>query len=233
MKIIADENIPFAVECFGSVGEVEVVSGREMTADVVRDADCLLVRSITRVDLDLLAGSKVRFVATATIGAEHVDIGFLENQNIGFASAPGSNANSVGEYGVAAMMEIGRKHNIELSVKSIGIVGVGNVGRRVAKKADALGMEVYLNDPPLQKQSGDAKYLSIEKLFGCDFLTIHTPLTFESADKTYHLADEGFFKSLKAGCVFLNTSRGAVVDTGALKRAIKIGKLKAAGLDFW
>ena len=215
------------------MGDVTVVSGREMTASVVSDADCLLVRSVTAVNSDLLAGSRVRFVGTATIGFEHIDVDFLAKQNIAFASAPGSNANSVAEYVVAAMLEAAEKHNFQLDGKSIGIVGVGNVGSRVEKKAKALGMKVYLNDPPLQRESGDAKYLPIEKLYGCDFVTFHTPLSFEGIDETFHLADEGFFKSLKNGVIFLNTSRGGVVDTAALKGAIRSGKVKAAVLDVW
>ncbi|MHC4620963.1 MAG: 4-phosphoerythronate dehydrogenase, partial [Planctomycetota bacterium] len=179
------------------------------------------------------AGSKVRFVGTATIGFEHVDVDYLSESNIGFASAPGSNANSVAEYIVAALLSVGQKKGIEIEGKSIGIVGVGNVGSRVEKKARALGMEVYLNDPPLQRQTGDPEYLPIEELYGCDFMSLHTPLTFEGIDRTFHLVDEKFFGVLKPGCVFLNTARGAVTDTGALKAAIQSGKLGGAVLDVW
>ena len=233
MKIIADANIPSVDGCFSSIGEVEVVPGRQISRSVVADADCLLVRSITRVDSDLLAGSSVRFVGTATIGFDHIDVEYLERNNIGFASAPGSNANSAADYVIAALLEIGHNHNITLEGKSIGIIGVGNVGSRVAKKCIALGMKVKLNDPPLQRQTGDAKYLPLEELFDCDFITLHTPLTFEGIDKTFHLADERFFKSLKAGSVFINTSRGSVVETNALKTAISSGKIKAVALDVW
>jgi erythronate-4-phosphate dehydrogenase len=233
VKIVADANIPFVSECFSSIGDVTVVSGREMTASTVADADCLLVRSVTRVDCQLLAESRVCFVGTATIGFEHIDVDFLAKQNIGFSSAPGSNANSVAEYVVAAILEAAKKHKFQLEGKSIGIVGVGNVGSRVEQKAKALGMKVYLNDPPLQRESGDAKYLPIEKLYGCDIVTLHTPLSFEGIDKTFHLADERFFKSLKGGGIFLNTSRGGVVDTAALKGAIRSGRVKSAVLDVW
>ena len=233
VKIIADANIPFVKDCFSSIGEVEVVGGREMTPGVIGDADVLVVRSVTRVDSDLLADSGVRFVGTATIGFEHIDIEYLARNNIGFASAPGSNANSVAEYVVAAMLNVAQRHKFQLEGKSIGIVGVGNVGSRVEKKARALGMKVYLNDPPLQRETGDTKYLPLEELFGCDFITLHTPLTFEGIDKTFHLADEKFFKLLKAGCIFFNTSRGRVVDTGALKAAKESGRIKAIVLDVW
>ncbi len=233
MKIVADANIPFVNDCFSSIGEVEVVPGREIMSKIIADADVLLVRSITRVDSDLLAGSSVRFVGTATIGFDHVDTKFLLNNNIGFASASGSNANSAAEYVVAALLSVARKHKMQLEGKSIGIVGVGNVGSKVEKKVKALGMVPVLNDPPLQRQTGDAKYLPLEDLFACDFITLHTPLTFEGTDKTFHLVDEKFFKSLKPGCIFINTSRGAVVDTTALKETIKSGKLGAVVLDVW
>ena len=233
MKIVADENIPFVSECFSSIGQVSLVSGRQITSEVICDADILLVRSITKVDSALLAGSKIRFAGTATIGLEHIDVEYLAEKNIAFASAPGSNANSVAEYVVAALLSVSRKHKIELQDSSIGIVGVGNVGSKVAQKTKALGMKVCLNDPPLQRKTGDVKYLPIEKVFDCDFLSLHTPLTFEGVDKTFHLAGKEFFKSLKSGCVFINTSRGGVVDTNALKTSIASQKLKAAIIDVW
>jgi erythronate-4-phosphate dehydrogenase len=233
MKIIADENIPFVAECFSSIGDVETVSGRDMTPNVVADADALIVRSITRVNVDLLDGSKVRFVGTATIGFDHIDVQYLSQNNIGFASAPGSNANSAAEYIIAALLNIANKYNIKLEGKSMGIIGVGNVGGRVAKKCEALGMKTCLNDPPLQRQTGDSKYVPIEELFDCDFITLHTPLTFEGEDKTFHLADENFFKSLKKGCIFFNASRGGVVDSSALKAAIGVERLQATVLDVW
>ncbi len=223
MNIVADANIPFAGECFSSLGPVTVVPGREITPGAIRDAQILLVRSITRVDSKLLDGSSIRFVGTSTIGFDHVDVDYLVERDIGFASAPGSNANSVAEYIVAGLLEVAEKNNIKLQGKSIGVAGVGNVGGRVAKKCAALGMDVRLNDPPLARESGDEKYLPLKDLFDCDFISLHTPLTFEGIDKTFHLADEKFFKSLKNGCVFINTSRGGMVETGALKSAIKSG----------
>ncbi|UCE99756.1 MAG: 4-phosphoerythronate dehydrogenase, partial [Planctomycetota bacterium] len=233
MKIVADANIPSVKDCFSSIGEVKVVSGRKISLSLIAEAECLLVRSITQVNSDLLTGSRVRFVGTATIGFDHIDVDYLKKNNIGFASAPGSNANSAAEYVIAALLEIGQKHNITLEGKSIGVIGVGNVGSRVAQKTESLGMRAYLNDPPLQRQTGDAKYLPLEELYDCDFITLHTPLTFGGIDKTFHLADEKFFKSLKTGCVFINTSRGGVVDTNTLKETIRSNKLKATALDVW
>lgn len=233
MKIVADVNIPFVQECFSSIADVHTIGGRDMTSEVVADADALLVRSITRVDERLLADSKVKFVGTATIGFDHVDREYLHQRNIGFASAPGSNANSAAEYIITALLEIARRREIKLEGKSIGVIGVGNVGGRVASKCEALGMHVRRNDPPLQRRTGDPKYAPIEALYGCDFITIHTPLTREGEDKTYHLADERFFSWLREGAIFLNASRGAVVDSRALASAIAAKRLNAVVLDVW
>jgi len=233
MKIVADANIPFVKECFSSIGDVATCPGRQIRPEPVKDADVLLVRSITAVNRELLADSAVRFVATATIGFEHIDRQYLRRHNIGFASAPGSNANSVAEYVAAALLSLGAKYKFQLQGKSIGIVGVGNVGSRVVKKCAALGMTVRLNDPPLQRQTGDMKYLPLKQLFDCDFITLHTPLTFEGVDRTFHLADEKFFNALKKGCFFINTSRGAVCDTADLKVAMDSGRLGGVALDVW
>ncbi len=233
MRIIADANIPFVRECFSSVGEVEIAGGRDITPEILAGADALLVRSITPVNEALLSGSEVRFVGTATIGFDHVDCHYLEDNGVGFASAPGSNANSAAEYIIAALLEVGRRQQVLLEGQSIGVIGVGNVGGRVAAKCEALGMRVLRNDPPLQRQTGDSKYVPIEALYDCDFITIHTPLTHKGVDKTFHLADERFFSALRQGAVFLNAARGAVVDSEALKRAIRAERLRAVVLDVW
>ncbi|MHC5060859.1 MAG: 4-phosphoerythronate dehydrogenase [Planctomycetota bacterium] len=233
MKVIADANIPFVEECFSSFGDVTAVSAGEITSRILSDADILLVRSVTKVDKALLERSGVKFIASATSGFEHIDTDYLRSRRIGFAYAPGSNANSVAEYVICALLAVAKKHKFELEQKSIGIIGVGHVGSKVAAKTGALGMKVLLNDPPLQRRTHDPKYLTLDKLYDCDFVTVHTPLTFEGIDKTFHLADEAFFNSLKEGSFFINTARGAVADTGALKAAIKSHKLAGAVLDVW
>jgi erythronate-4-phosphate dehydrogenase len=233
MKIVADQNIPFVENCFAHLGKVELFPGRKITPDAVADADALMVRSVTKVNESLLAQSKVRFVATATIGVEHVDLDCLARRGIGFASAPGSNANSVAEFIVAALLALGKKYKFTLADKSIGIVGVGNVGSRVAVKCAALGMKTVLNDPPLSRKTGNPKYRPLDEVYGCDFVTFHTPLTKDGTDKTYHLADSAFFGKLKKGAFFFNTSRGSVMETNALKQAMAEKKLAGVVLDVW
>jgi erythronate-4-phosphate dehydrogenase len=233
MKIIADMNIPFVEDCFKSIGDVTLVGGRDITAAMVKDADILLVRSITKVNEALLAGSAVKFVGTATIGTDHIDQPYLEKAGITFSSAPGSNANSVAEYIVASLLELARRYDFVLEGKTIGIIGVGNVGSRVEKKARALGMQVKLNDPPLFRATGDSKYLPIEDLYDCDFITIHTPLTCQGQDKTFHLADDNFLASLKSGVFIFNSSRGAVAGNDAVNKALDQKLIAGAVLDVW
>jgi erythronate-4-phosphate dehydrogenase len=233
MKIVADANIPFVEECFSSLGDVTAMAAGEIDARAVSDAEILLVRSVTKVGEALLEESSVKFVASTTSGFEHVDTDFLASRQIGFAYAPGSNANSVAEYVICALLAVGKKHKFQLEGKSIGIIGAGHIGSKVAVKTSALGMEVLINDPPLGRESNDPKYLRLGELCGCDFVTMHTPLTFDGIDKTFHLADEAFFGSLKDGAFFINTARGGVADTGALKAAIKSHKLAGAVLDVW
>lgn len=233
VKIIADENIAFAAEAFGTLGEVKLIAGREATPETFRDCELFFCRSITKVNAEMLGASPVRYVATATIGTDHVDLGWLAERGIGFASAPGSNANSVAEYVVAALLVLAQRGGYELEGKSIGVVGVGNVGSRVVAKCEALGMRVRQNDPPLARQTGEARFRPLDELLGCDFLTFHTPLTREGPDPTFHLADEALLKRLGLEAVVLNTSRGAVVDGEALKLMLSEKWLGGAVLDVW
>jgi erythronate-4-phosphate dehydrogenase len=233
MKILVDENIPYGREAFASLGEVTTMAGRAMDVSAVAAADLLMVRSITKVNASLLDGSKVRFVATATIGEDHIDKAYLAERGIGFSSAPGCNANSVGQYITSALMALSDRFELDLSGMSLGIVGVGNVGKRVLAKASALGLTCVLNDPPLARETGDAKYRPLDEVFGCDIVTLHVPLTKEGEDATYHLADETFIRSLTPGAILLNSSRGPVADGEAVKRALDDGHLRACVLDVW
>ncbi len=233
LKIIADENMPYAREAFGRLGEVELIHGRAIERERLEGASLLFVRSITKIDARLLAGTGVRFVGTATAGTDHVDEPWLASQGIRFASAPGSNANSVAEYMAAAWLHLAAKNGFELRGKSVGIVGVGQVGSRVEAKARALGMIPLLNDPPKARESGEAKYLPLQALLNCNIVTCHTPLTHGGLDPTYHLIGGSFFERLKPGAIFCNAGRGEVVETEALERAIDSGRLGGVILDVW
>ncbi len=233
MNILADENIPYVRDAFGPLGNVTTISGRVIDRAAVSDAHLLLVRSITRVNRELLDGSAVRFVATATIGEDHIDKAYLAESGIGFSSAPGSNANSVGQYITGALLALAERFELDLEKMKLGIVGVGHVGSIVEKRATALGLTCVLNDPPLARVTGDAKYRPIEEIFDCDIVTLHVPLTKSGEDATYHLADDAFIRNLKPGAILMNSSRGAVADGVAISRALDDGHLRACVLDVW
>lgn len=233
IRFVADSNIPFAKEAFSQLGEVEVLESNLFSAERLRDCDVLLCRSTRRIDRALLDGTAVRFVATATIGFDHVDMDYLKERGIGFANAPGSNANSVSEYVTAALLVLAGEMGKRLEGMSIGVVGVGHVGTLVVEKARALGMKVIQNDPPLARATGHPRFRPIEELMQADVISLHVPLTKEGADRTWHMADEAFLTAIKPGAIFLNTSRGAVVDSAALHRAIGSGRLTAVVLDVW
>lgn len=232
MKIVADENMPLVELAFGDLGSVVLRSGRSIRNQDLADADALLVRSVTEVNEELLARTPVKFVGTATIGTEHVDQQYLRQSCIEFVSAPGSNANSVAEYVVAALLALAQRSGSRLEGKTIGVVGVGQVGSQVARKAAALDMEVLLNDPPLARLTDGAGYLPLKDLMAVDFLSLHVPLTKSGEDATWHLADGDLLSKLSPGTVLLNTSRGAVVDSAALLAQLKANRLRAV-LDVW
>lgn len=233
MLIIADAKIPDAERAFGLFGDVRVVRTEDMTRETILSADAILVRSETKIGASLLEGTRVRFVGTATIGTDHVDLDYLRAHNIAFASCPGSNANSVAEYVLAALLELAAMRGFALRGRTLGIVGHGNTGSRTAKKAEAMGMRVLLNDPPLARQTGDPKYLSLDALMDADIISLHVPLTMSGEDATYHLFDERRLMAMKRGSTLINTSRGAVVESSALKRAIASGHLLACVADVW
>jgi erythronate-4-phosphate dehydrogenase len=233
VRIVADANIPLLAEAVGPLGEVVALPAERITADMVRQADALLVRSVTKVDKALLAGSRVRFVATATIGFDHIDQAYLASQGIGFAYAPGSNARSVAEYVLAAIFTLAEKDGFRVTDKVLGIVGCGNVGGRLARLAEGLGMRVLRNDPPLARKTGDRKYVPIEALAEADIVTFHVPLERSGPDATYHIISDGRLAALKRGMIVLNSSRGSVADSPALKRGVDGGQIGALVLDVW
>ncbi len=230
MKIVADPNIPFVREAFGSLGEITLVPGRQMTAAAVREAGILLVRSVTPVNAALLEGSQVKFVATATIGFDHIDRKYLAAHDIAFASAAGSNANSVAEYIIAALLELAHRQKFRLRDKTLGVVGVGNVGSKVVRYAEALGMRVLPNDPPRQRREHLPNFVSLDCVLAqADIVTLHVPLTREGPDATLHL----FHRDNLERFILINTSRGAAVDNPALLKAMDGDRLPAVVLDVW
>jgi erythronate-4-phosphate dehydrogenase len=233
VKIVADANIPLLAEAFSPVGEVVALPADRLTPQAVHDADALLVRSVTTVNETLLAGSRVRFVATATIGVDHIDQAYLAAQRIGFASATGSNARSVAEYVIAAMTVLGERGGYDFRSKVLGIIGCGNVGGRLARMAIGLGMKVLVNDPPLARQTHDPRYLPLEAMAEADIVTFHVPLTREGPDATYQMINARLLGMLKPAAVVFNTSRGGVADPAALAAARDSGRLAAMVLDVW
>ncbi|WP_298447645.1 4-phosphoerythronate dehydrogenase PdxB [uncultured Marinobacter sp.] len=234
MLIVADENIPQLEAFFGDIGEIRRVSGRTMSASDVRDADILLVRSVTRVNRELLEGSSVRFVGTATIGTDHIDLSWLEENRIRFSAAPGCNANSVVEYVLSVLsLYAERKVLNDWSQLTVGIVGAGNVGSELAEKLDRLGFSVKLCDPPRAEREGDLAFVSLDEVLACDVVTLHTPLTRDSAHPTLHLIGKRELDSLTSEQLLINTGRGEVIDGAALHERLSQANAPLVALDVW
>jgi len=230
--IVADENIPLVKDVFSSMGTVHLLPGRRIShADIV-DADILLVRSVTRVDRALLEGTKVSFVATATIGTDHIDLPYLHKQNIDFAHAPGSNAESVAQYITAALIYLTRHFAWNSQRLTVGVIGVGNIGSKVYRNIQTLGMRPLLCDPPLMRSTGDSVFRPLQEVLDeADVLTFHVPLITEGDDRTYHLVDEQFLSRVKKGVVIINTSRGKVLDEKTVLH--HAGTIGGMVLDVW
>lgn len=232
LKIVVDENIAFADKAFNQIGDVTLISGREITNSVLKNADVLIIRSITKIDEQLLKNTPIKFVGTATIGTDHIDLDYLKKNNIAFADAKGCNAYSVAEYTVAALLNLSLRLKFKLDEKSIGIVGVGNVGSKVADFTRALGMKVLLNDPPLQRDGDSREFVDLDEILKCDIITIHTPLNLKGVDKTYHLFDEEKLNKIRNYSILINTSRGRVINNSALLESIEDKSFNAV-LDVW
>ncbi len=229
MKIVVDDKIPYIREKLAVIAsEVVSLPGARISADDVRDADALIVRTRTRCDEQLLKGSRVQFVATATIGYDHVDVDYLNKTGICWTNCPGCNAGSVAQYVECALLLL--QQNLCLSQSTIGIVGCGHVGSKVKAVAERLGMHVLVCDPPL----GDDSFVSLDVIEKeADVITFHVPLTKEGPHATYHLADQAFFNRLSRVPYIINTSRGEVVDGKALLAALQDGRVRDAVIDVW
>ncbi len=228
MKIVADENIPLVNEFFSRLGDVTRLPGRSLTPDDVRDADALIVRSVTRVNESLLAGSKVKFVGTCTIGVDHLDQAYLEANNIGWSSAPGCNANSVVEYVYAALAYL----NINWLQVTFGIIGCGNVGGLLHKRLKAQGVKVRCYDPNITPAQ-NPDLTSLDEVLSCDVISMHTPLVMDGLHPSFHLLSHKELNQLKPGAVLINAGRGAVIDNQALLEVLQVRTDLRVVLDVW
>ena len=234
MKIVADDKIPFLKGALEPHAEVVYLPANLINTTALTDADALLIRTRTKCTEDLLKGTKVRFVGTATIGFDHIDTQYCEKNNIEWTNAPGCNSSSVQQYIAAVFFKMASEFRFNLRDKTIGIVGVGNVGSRIEKLARIIGMRVMLNDPPRARKEGSTEFHSLGTiLYESDIVTVHVPLNVVGEDNTYHLFNEKSFKKMQKGTWFINSSRGEVTDTCALKETLRSGKLGGAVIDVW
>lgn len=234
MKILVDENMPYARELFSRLGEVRAVPGRPIPTDALTDADALMVRSVTKVNEALLGDKAIKFVGTATAGTDHVDQSWLTQAGIGFSAAPGCNAIAVVEYVFSALLMLAERDGFTLADRTVGIVGVGNVGGRLQKRLEALGIKTLLCDPPRADNGDEGDFRSLDELVAeADVITFHTPLYKEGQYKSLHLADEALIRRLKPGTILINACRGPVVDNAALLKCLEEGQNLSVVLDVW
>ncbi len=238
MKIVADQQIPYAAQAFSEFAKVTICNGREMTAESIQDADVLLVRSVTAVNANLLEGSDVKFVASVTSGLSHIDLGYLQENDIGFAHAQGSNARSVAEYIFSSLFVLADQYDFNFQDKTIGVIGCGEVGSNVVKLLETMGVKIIINDPPLKNACANdidagEKYRDLQELFPADIITLHVPLTKNGSYPTHNLVDKIFLSQLNDDVILLNTARGGVIDEVALKNHLAShGSMKVV-LDVW
>lgn len=236
LKVVVDEAIPYIkgqIEKIAS--QVEYVCGREINADVVHDADVLIIRTRTRCDAQLLEGSRVKFIATATIGIDHIDADYCRAHGIKWSNCPGCNAGGVVQYVQAAMALLELLEGVDLQGMTLGVVGVGHVGSAVAQMASReYGMQLLLCDPPRAENEDPAAFVSYEEVLKrSDVITFHTPLVRDGKYPTYHLFDQDAVDLLERVPILINTSRGEVVHTAALKRAVNEQKVRFPIIDVW
>ena len=234
MKILVDENMPYARELFSRTGHVVAVPGRPVPQAELDDADGLMVRSVTQVNAALLAGKPVKFVGTATAGTDHIDEAYLSEQGIAFSAAPGCNAIAVVEYVFSALLLLAERDGFRLTDRTVGIVGVGNVGSRLQTRLEALGIRTLLCDPPRADRGDAGDFLPLAELVAeADVLTFHTPLFKQGRYQTLHLADDALLRALKPGTILINACRGEVVDNAALLQVLDDRDDLSVVLDVW
>ena len=234
MKIIIDDKIPYIKGALEPFAEVIYLPGNKTTPEVVKDADAIITRTRTICNEKLLAGSSVKFIASATIGFDHIVTQYCDKAGIKWTNAPGCNSKSVEQYIASALVVLAKENDIILSDKTIGIIGVGNVGSKVARIARILGMNVLLNDPPRARVEGSEGFVELHHLLQeSDFISFHVPLNMDGVDKTLHFADEAFFAGTNKKPFIINSCRGEVVSNNALKNAVISGKVSGVVIDCW
>ena len=234
MKIVADDKIPFLKGVLEPFAEVDYIPGNMISGSHLKDADALLVRTRTRCNENLLKDSHVKFIGTATIGYDHIDTAYCEKQGIIWKNAPGCNASSVNQYIASTLVNLALRFGFSLKDRTLGVVGVGNVGRRVVHLAEMLGMCVYLCDPPRVRREGVCGFISLDGIIReCDIITFHVPLNLTGEDKTYHMIDQALLNKVNRGTIIMNTSRGEVADGQALKDALRHANIAGLVLDVW
>jgi erythronate-4-phosphate dehydrogenase len=232
MKIVIDDRIPFIKGVLEPYADVVYLPGVACTS--VHDADALIIRTRTKCGKNTLQGSSVKFIATATIGFDHIDAGWCTANGIAWTNAPGCNSGSVCQYIAASLAVLAERHGFSFGDICLGVVGVGNVGSKVARLGQALGMRVLLNDPPRARKGEDKPFVSLDELVQrSDIISLHVPLNRAGEDNTFHLFDESLLRRLRPDTILINSSRGEVTDNRALKNVLKAQALKAAILDVW
>ncbi|MEE4178678.1 MAG: 4-phosphoerythronate dehydrogenase [Bacteroides sp.] len=234
LKIVADNKIPFLKGALEPVAQVVYLPGAAISQEDLMDADALIVRTRTLCNARLLEGTSVKFIASATIGHDHIDKDYCQRNNITWTNAPGCNAGSVVQYMSSALGHIIRHTDTSFEKTTLGVIGAGHVGGSLAALARVLGIKTLINDPPRARAEGQGGFCSLEELLEqSDVVSLHVPLNTGMPDKTFHLADKAFFEKMKEGAWFINTSRGEVTETGALIEAIRSWKLSGAIVDVW
>ena len=234
MKVVCDSAIPFLKGALEPYCQVVYANGSEINRELVMDADALIIRTRTRCNADLLEGTGVRFIATATIGYDHIDTKWCESHGITWTNAPGCNSWSVQQYIGSLLVTMSRTLGFSFREKTIGVVGVGNVGSKVARLAVLLGFRVLLCDPPRARREGSGQFVSLDEIINrSDIITLHVPLIRDGEDATFHMFDDSRLASMNKNQILINSSRGEVVDGAALKNALAQKSILAASLDVW
>ena len=229
MKLLIDDAVWGSNQIFSEFGEVFTLPGREIRSESLKDFDALIVRSRTRVDEKLLRDANIKFVGSTVAGLDHIDKNYLEDNGIAFSSAQGCNANAVSEYVISAIANLSKDYGFKLSNKTLGIIGVGNVGRRLEVKAKQLGMKTFLNDPPREALEGSDNFTSLESALSADIVTFHTPLTYSGLNPTYKLLDSHNFKHINNDAIVINAARGGIINETVWETT----QTKANIIDCW